>query len=112
MALIRRSSSIAAGAANADQLTTDGIPLETRVATADGMLTLAATVTVADILLTLLINGQRVTIDAAPVIKATGPLIPDDVIVQVPVAAGDVISMGARSTAGGASVLFYLLDIP
>lgn len=110
MALIRQSASLGAGAANSDQLTTDGVPLETRVATMDGVLTFAATVTVADILCTLLINGQRITIDARPVIKATGPVIPDDVIVQTPVAAGDVVSLATRATA--ASVLFYLLDIP
>ena len=112
MSIVRQSASIAASGANSDQLTTDGVPLETRVATQDGVVTLMAVATLADILITLLVNGQRTTIDARPVIKATGPIYPDDVVAQVPVLAGDVISMATRNTNAAANTLFYYLDIP
>ncbi len=112
MGVVRNTSVLAIGAANNDQLTVDAVPLDIRIVEEDGVLTLAAVATLADVLISLLVNGQRVTADAAPVVKATGPILPEDILAQVPVLEGDIIAMTTRNTNAAANTLFYYLDVP
>jgi len=112
MSAINEDPSIAANARIGDQLVVDAIILQQRTAQFDGAVSVAATQSATGLALDVYIGGRLASLQYKPIIKATAPVIPDDVVGSFPIRKGEQISLGVSNSTGGALVLFYKLDVP
>lgn len=109
---IRRGVSIAASAMVDDQLTVDGVRLSQRTADVDGLCRLMAAETATGLRLALKVSSQDEASNLEPVIKATAPVYPDDVIHETGILAGDEVALAVANTTAGPITLFYDIELP
>lgn len=112
MGRIYRQSTIPANASNADQLQTDGLQLADRVAKADGPVSFAATQSATGLNCTLQTNKTTIGQSLQPVVKATSPIYPDDLLVDDAIMMNEILALAVNNTTAGAIVLFYAYQIP
>jgi len=112
MSTIAKSSVIAANANIDDQLVADAIRLQLRTAMRDGMAVLAVTQSASGLAIDAIFGAAVLGSSLAPVVKATAPIIPDDIIVQAPILKGEQMSLPVNNTTAGAITLGYLISIP
>jgi len=112
MSTIARSDVIAANANIDDQLVAAGVRLQLRTAMRDGMAAIAVTQTAVGLNIDVILGAAVIGSSLAPVVKATAPILPDDIIVQAPILQGEQVSLPVNNTTGGAITLGYLISIP
>jgi len=112
MSVIAKTVSIAANARVPDQLVVDAIMLQQRTAQMDGAVDMALTATAIGLEIDTFVGAKLGGQGYEPVVKATAPILPDDVVGSFGIRAGQQISMSVFNTTGGPITLFYKLQVP
>jgi hypothetical protein len=109
---IRRMDSIAASANVDDQLVAVGVREQLRRATRDGIVTVYLIQSATGLNVDITCGDRLQAAALQPVIKATAPIAPDDIVGAFPIRQGELVSMSVRNTTAGALTLGYFLDVP
>lgn len=112
MPSVRGSISVPANTAYDDVLIQNAVREQARRCTEDGMVTVALTQSATGLICDVTVGSELEAPSVSPIIKATAPVIPDEVLGSFAGLRGELVSLSCRNTTAGALTLFYALDVP